>query len=178
MGSMKKRVLMDSQKIEIQKTLLDHGLPPSLFRWLETPSDLDPDIIVSRLVCLQNHFFFSFEIKNEFHFSIFSPAPKSHIGTDFPETWDAQLLCFSRWLDLIVTANSVKDLQYSVSPPDIAPNSNQKTPDATSSPPEPAGSPGFSSRLEHILEMVHQSAENRPQSSHPPGCIKRYYGKA
>ena len=175
---MKKRVLLGSQKFEIQKTLLDHGLSLSLFRWLETPSDLDPDIIVSRLVCLQNHFFFSFEIKNEFHFSIFSPAPKSHIGTDFPGTWEAQLLCFSRWLHHLVTANSVKDLQYSVSPPGIAPDSDDKKPDATSSPPETEGSPGFSSRLEHILEMVHQSAENRPQSSPPPGYIKRYYGKA
>ena len=175
---MKKRVLLDSQKYEIQKTLLDHGLPLSLFRCLETPSDLDPDIIVSRLVCLQNHFFFSFETKNEFHFSIFSPAPKSHIGTDFPETWEAQRLCFSRWLHLLVAANSVKDLLYSVSPPGIAPDSDDKKPGAIPSSPETSGSPGFSSHLEHLLEVVRQSAETRPQSSPPPGYIKRYYGKA
>ncbi len=171
---MNNRVLLKSQKNEILAILLDHGLPLSLFRWLETPSDLNPDSIISRLACLRNDFYFSFEMQGDSHFSIFSPSLLSLIGTDFPGTWEAQRLCFSKWLRLL----SGSDLQYSVSPPVSNPASHEKQTCSTTSESQHPDIEQFSSHLDHLLEMARLSAESNPRFPVPPSSIKRYYGKA
>ncbi len=175
---MNKRILLKSQRNEILCLLKDHGLDPADFAWTDTPSDLDPDKIISRLVYTHTDFFYSFEVQGEAHFAIFSPAGKSYIGTDYPGSWEAQCQCFSRWLLTLIKEDNEPDLWNSLPEnPTHSDQNRQQTyvAEPTDQSPDPAQ---FSTRLDHLLEITRLSAESNHQGRNNQIPIKRYYGKA
>ncbi len=177
---MNKRILLKSQKNLIHGMILDKGLDPRDFEWVETFSDLDPEKIISRLINRHSDFFYSFEMRGESHFAIFSPACQSYIGTDYPGTWDAQQRCFLNWLDLLLKEKSEPDL-WSQGLKNIRPMKEDQPRQQTyiASPSAQSPNPAqFSSRLENLLETTRLKAEREINSTAAPIHIKRYYGKA
>jgi hypothetical protein len=155
------------------------GIDPSNFSWSETRSDLDPDKIISRLLCIHTDYFFSFEMKDDAHFAIFSPATHSYIGTEYPGTWENQRQCFLNWLQNLLKEKNELGQNPSIFEPESGfVNTAQKTymtaePSAQSPAPEK-----ISSRLDALFEnkdtFDHSGFRQKIFQSH----IKRYYGKA
>ena len=175
---MNTRILLRSQKNEILGILKNHGLDPAEFRWGDTPSDLDPDKIISRLVCQNTEFFYSFEMQGEAHFAIFSPAENSYIGTDYPGTWKAQCQCFSNWLQNLIKEINEPDLWEHKPNPETyqkKPLAHTYVAEPTSKSPHPDH---IASRLDDLLEKNAQSISLETRSNTMDSPIRRYYGKA
>lgn len=175
---MNRQILLKSQQNEIQGILKSHGFDPMDFSWSETPSDLAPDKIISRIIYHHSDFFYSFEMMGEAHFAIFSPASQSYIGTDYPGSWGSQCRCFSSWLLLLLKEKNEPDLWNRMTTTESFqdnPRPHTYVAEPTDQSPDPAL---FSSRLDNLLEKTRKSTEAVLHSNNSQIPIKRYYGKA
>ena len=120
---MNSRILLKSQRNEILALILEQGLDPSLFSWVNVPSELNPEYTVSQILYKQSNFFYSFEMEGEVHSAIFAPAEESYLGSDYPGTWEKQKKAFSKWLDYLKKEEGEPDLWSSISA-----GKNQKKP--------------------------------------------------
>ena len=172
---MNSRLLLKSQRNEILGLIKHHGFDPALFSWVETPSDLNSQFTISRLIYKQSDFFYSFEMEGEVHVAVFSPAEVSYIGSDYPGTWYRQKQSFAKWLNNLKKEEDEPDLWSSISHGTA--NDSRKKAMASYVVTEPTSmSPDLSEMESRLQELMKNKPGPDKKPSGPP--IKRYYGKA
>ncbi|MBU1170590.1 MAG: hypothetical protein KKD44_13590 [Proteobacteria bacterium] len=172
---MDSRRLLKSQKNDILTLINRLGLEPGDFSWVDTPSELNPDKIISRLKYKKTEFFFAFEMDGEVHYAVFSPARESTIGSDYPGTWDRQKICFSNWIKNIIKEESAPDLWKTL--PGYHNRSNDRKNHTTYVISEPSDqSPEPDLMAARLNDLLKPNPDTREKTVAPP--IKRYYGKA
>lgn len=167
---MNSRILLKSQRNEILALIKDHDLDPALFSWVEVPSELNSDFIISRLLYKDSNFFYSFEMEGEVHSAIFSPSEQSYVGSDYPGTWEKQKKSFSKWLYYLKKEEDEPDLWSAISPKGkpkepayVVTGPSEKSPDTQE----------MDNRLNELLKQQFHPGTKRPTTP-----IRRYYGKA
>lgn len=172
---MNSRLLLKTQKNEVLSIIKRYGLEPGDFSWVESPSKENPHRIISKLMYKQTDFFFAFEMDGEVHYSVFSPANQSYIGSEYPVTWDRQKLCVSNWLINLIKEENEPDLweNYEMSSDKI--NDRQRS--STYVVAEPSDtSPGAAQMETRLNELLKKQSDVNDKVN--PISIKRYYGKA
>jgi len=96
------RTLLSSQKNDIYSLIKKAGIDPSSFFWSEVNSENHSEKMISRLCFINSDFFYSFEIKGNSHFAVFSPGKNSIIDTCFPGVWTLQQTSFQGWLENLI----------------------------------------------------------------------------
>lgn len=167
---MNSRILLKSQMNEILTMIKDHALDPELFSWVEVPSALNPEYVISRLLYKQSDFFYSFEMEGEVHSAIFSPADQSYVGSDYPGTWLKQKTSFSNWLNYLNKEVNEPDLWSSVSPKDNPKKTSYVVTEPSRMSPD---THEMDNRLNELLNK-----QFKPGTKRPVVPIRRYYGKA
>ena len=172
---MNSRILLKSQRNEILGLIINHDFDPSRFLWVETPSSINPEFIISRLIYNDGDFFYSFEMEGEVHVAVFSPAEQSYIGSDYPGTWMRQKQSFSKWLTFLKKEEAEPDLWSDILQVDEEEKQITRKASYVVTEPTPM-SPGqdeMESRLRNLLKKPSDTAKTNSRPT-----IKRYYGKA
>ena len=167
-------ILLQSQKNEILLLIRTAGLDPALFEWENVISKYFTDSNISKVHYSDTDFFYSFDMQDESHYTIYSPAENSYVGTDYPGTWAKQKECFTNWLQNLVKENNEPDLweeisfnktnryknqSYHATPSDTTPDRDTMT-----------------DKIDQLLKKNNSS--NDKNQPHTGFLIKRYYGKA
>jgi hypothetical protein len=95
-----RKVLPQRQKNEIMQVMTNRGLDTSAFQWQESPSSIDPDVTISRLVHSATAYYFSFDFLNDLHFNERRPGNDSPVDTRYPGSWEHQFKYFFEWLNV------------------------------------------------------------------------------
>lgn len=169
-------ILLQSQKNEILFLIREAGLDPALFKWENVISKYFTDSKISKIHYSDTDFFYSFDMHGESHYTVYSPAENSYVGTDYPGTWDRQKECFANWLLNLVKESNEPDLWKEISSEKTIRYRNQTyhaTP-SNSSPDQDT----MTNKIDQLLEK-NNSTEPKGENQHQSGfLIKRYYGKA
>lgn len=105
-----KHYILKSQKNDVLSAIQKVGLDVSQFQWVECPSLITPNLMVSKLIHTATGYYFMFDFRNSRHWSKFSPAVESSEGLEYPGAWMEQMGYVYTWLRCLRTELDTSDL--------------------------------------------------------------------
>ncbi len=107
---MAKHLILKTQKNVVLEAILQNGLDPSEFQWIECNSTNTAGLQVSELIHKNTRYYFIFDFLEDRHWTEYSPGPDSQVHRQYPGNWDQLYRHVLQWLNSLRQEIEAPDL--------------------------------------------------------------------